>query len=200
MGEASSDWKRVTSGVPQGSVLGPILFILYINEIVDNLETIAKIYANDTKLIAIIAIKELDALMLQSDLFKIHSWTREWLILLNIDKCKIMHLGRRNTAFNYTINNGSSIQSLHKTTAERDLGVIMTSDLKSSQQVAASCSKANIALGRLRHFSNFTIRSSRLLYTSLVRPHLEYDFILFIEVKQRLVSFPVKDDKLRFEF
>ena len=80
--------------------------------IVDNLETIAKIYADDTKLIAIIK-EELDALMLQSDLFKIHSWTREWLIQLNIDKCKIMHLGRRNTAFNYTINNGSSIQSLH---------------------------------------------------------------------------------------
>ena len=174
MGEASSDWKHVASGVPQGSVLGPILFILYINDIVDNLKTIAKLYADDTKLIAIIK-QQLDVLMLQADLNEINSWTREWLIQLNIDKCKIMHLGRSNPTFNYTINNGSSTEPISKTTSERDLGVIMTNDLKANQQVAAACSKANAALGRLRRtFSNFSVRSSRLLYTSLVRPHLEY--------------------------
>jgi retron-type reverse transcriptase len=87
-----SSWEKVTSGVPQRSVLGPILFIIFINEISELLMSINELYADDTKLIKEIN-SEYDAIMLQDDIDKIVAWTRTWLMRLNENKCKIMYIG-----------------------------------------------------------------------------------------------------------
>jgi ribonucleases P/MRP protein subunit RPP40 len=82
IGDKKSSWTEVSSGVPQGSVLGPLLFIIYINDLVRELKSIVKIYADETKLIADVQEPE-GAKQLQEDLNRINEWTKRWLIKLN---------------------------------------------------------------------------------------------------------------------
>ena len=94
-GDYCSDWSEVKSGVPQGSVLGPTLFILYINDLPDSISSIAKIYADDTKILAKLKANsyESDTAKLQNDIDNLVDWTNIWLMRLNIEKCKVIHVG-----------------------------------------------------------------------------------------------------------
>ena len=88
----SSGWREVTSGIPQGSVLGPLLFIIYINDL--DLGLVSKIskFANDTKM-GINADSDAAVKQLQEDLRKVGEWSKKWQMPFNLDKCKIMHIG-----------------------------------------------------------------------------------------------------------
>ena len=88
-----SSWKEVTSGVPQGSILGPVLFLIYVNDIPDSVKTTAKLFADDTKLYKKIE-KLSDCRALQDDLNSLSSWSAMWLLTFNTTKCvalKIKH-------------------------------------------------------------------------------------------------------------
>ena len=96
---AKSDWKDVTSGVPQGSVLGPSLFLIYVNLIDDCLSTrkggfISK-FADDTKLARVIDTQE-DSMELQTELDNLTQWSHNCTMNFNEDKCKVTHFGRKN--------------------------------------------------------------------------------------------------------
>jgi len=93
MGEIVSDWRDILSGVPQGSVLGPLLFVIYINDLPDGLENVFKMYADDSKVIAEAAEDGLETL--QRDILRIKDWCDKWSMCLNSSKCKIMHLGKK---------------------------------------------------------------------------------------------------------
>ena len=80
-----SSIKEVLSGIPQGSVLGPLLFVLYINDLPDYVENKAKLFADDLKLIP-------NRKIIDDDLRKLEQWERTWLLKFNLDKCKVMHL------------------------------------------------------------------------------------------------------------
>ena len=131
MGEVVSSWEEVTSGVPQGSVLGPTLFILYINEISEILMSLSELYADDTKLLKEIESEE-DIHILQNDINRIVDWTRTWLMKLNESKCKVMHISRTNEKHLYSIESfdGQTKSMLTETTLERDLSIMISSDLK----------------------------------------------------------------------
>jgi hypothetical protein len=120
-----SEWTNVSSGVPQGSVLGPILFLIYINDLPDQLENICEMFADDSKILSVIR-NEASCLSLEDDLAKIDEWTKNWLVKLNDDKCKVMHFGYNNPKFGYSINR----TELKVTNAEKDLGVTFSNDLK----------------------------------------------------------------------
>ena len=167
---ATSDWTDVTSGVPQGSVLGPVLFLIYINDIDCNLNNIISKFADDTK-IGKSVISQTDRLSLQNDLNNIVSWSEQWQMPFNVDKCQVLHVGRLNKNFNYHMA-GSNLNTADKI---KDLGVTITSNLKFTQQCINSANKANRMLGFIKR--NFTYKSKDIilpLYLSLVRPHLEY--------------------------
>ena len=114
-----------------------------------------KLYADDTKLIA--SAKNIhDHQQLQADLDKKTEWTSKWLVQLNLDKFKIMHMGLHNQAFDYTLNNNNNELSfsIQSTTCEKDLGIMIESDLKWHNQVKQVYSKANRIIGMLsRTFS-----------------------------------------------
>ena len=141
-GEVSS-WKSVLSGVPQGSVLGPILFLVYINDLEEGVTGSILKFADDTKLFR--KTKEIgDNFFLQDDIDKLVKWSEKWQMLFNLGKC--LHTGPGNTGMNYEM--GGTI--LSKTVKEKYLGVTMNANMKVSEQCRIAASKGNQILGIIR--------------------------------------------------
>ena len=166
----SSDWYDVVSGVPQGSVLGPLLFIIYVNDIPDHVNCASQMFADDLKIYR--TIHDLnDSLMLQNDLNILAAWSKDWLLKFNIAKCLVMHLGP-NTKQLYSVGSSEHLSSVNET---RDLGIWMDSALKFLMQCSKAANKAMQALGRIkRTFKYITPQSFLILYKTYIRPHLEY--------------------------
>jgi hypothetical protein len=168
-GNESSE-ASVLSGVPQGSVLGPILFIIFVNDM--DLPLNAKIlkFADDAKVY--LELKDEDsALQLQRDLDALCQWSADWQMIFNVDKCSVMHFGFNNPRHSYQMN-GNIISA---STQMRDLGVIVDETLKPSKQCVAAVKKANRAMGMIRRTIENKSRGIILrLYKQLVRPHLDF--------------------------
>ena len=169
----ASDWVSVISGVPQGSVLGPLLFLLYVNDIPDIIKSNIKMFADDTKLWRMIE-KQGDSCDLQDDLKRLQEWNRKWQLKFNLDKCTVMHVGHK-VATQYVMEQDDQTWSLTVVTEERDLGVLVSSDLKVSRQCAEAVRKASNVLRLIkRHFFKLDKSTFLILYKCYVRPHLEY--------------------------
>ena len=174
MGETESEWGDILSGVPQGSVLGPLLFVIYINDLPDGLESTFKMYADDSKVISEAVGMEEES-KLQRDIVKIKDWCDKWSMSLNSSKCKIMHFGKKNPGRKYYVDNGDERVTLGVTEAEKDLGVIIANNCKNNLQAEKSINRANYELGRLRKtFQFFNLKLFRILYPTFIRPHLEF--------------------------
>ncbi|XP_073516627.1 uncharacterized protein [Phyllobates terribilis] len=166
----SSGCVRVTSGVPQGSVLGPILFNIFINDLVEGLHSKIAIFADDTKLCKVVNTDE-DRAQLQEDLDKLGSWAKKWQMGFNADKCKVMHMGKKNSSHPYILNG----KPLGKSDMEKDLGVLVNGKLNWSAQCQAAAAKANRVMACIRRGIGAYDENIVLpLYKALVRPHLEY--------------------------
>ena len=160
---ANSDWIGVKSGVPQGSVLGPLLFLIYINDIDEGVASGLLKFADDTKIFGVVANNE-DIKKLQGDLINLCRWSKDWLMLFNVEKCKVMHIGYNNKKVKYEM-----------VDKEKDLGVIMQNDLKWNSQCTKAVKTANRVLGMIRRSFSYLNKDIALhLYKTLVRPHLEY--------------------------
>ena len=123
VGNTLSTRRRVTSGVPQGSVLGPLLFIIYTADFGERLQSDWICYADDTKLY----VNPLEQQQqLQEDIRQVQIWSETWLLPLNQNKCKVLHIGKNNPKLQYNMSN----HIIQPTEAEVDLGVIITKDLK----------------------------------------------------------------------
>ena len=96
----SSDWKDVLSGVPQGSVLGPLLFLLYVNDFPDVIKSMLKLFADDAKIYQ--TTDKCD--ILKDDLSEGGSWADKWELKFHVDKCDVMHYGRTNDNHSYKMN------------------------------------------------------------------------------------------------
>lgn len=159
-----------TSGVPQGSILGPLLFIVFINDLLESLSSCSG-FADDLKLYKSIS-NTYDCELLQDDLTKVVEWSRQNKMHLNVDKCAVMSTShsRDKVIFPYTIE-GDLLERLKK-----DLGIILDYKLSFSQHVDDISRKAYRMLGFIfRCGKYFSSQSSiRLLYSSLVRNRLEY--------------------------
>jgi hypothetical protein len=90
---AGSEWENITSGIPQGSVQGPILFVIYINDLPDTVESDSYLFADDTKIFRIIKGKD-DKEILQDDLTKLEEWSDKWPLKFHPEKCKHMKIGK----------------------------------------------------------------------------------------------------------
>ncbi|MES9976167.1 MAG: reverse transcriptase family protein [Candidatus Thiodiazotropha sp.] len=169
VGDKESRLAVPTSGVPQGSVLGPLLFLIFVNDLVKSLVSPGYMFADDLKIIG-----NPSANQVQEDLDRVYRWTIEWDLPLNCTKCK--RLGTyASTGPSRTLGSGDLVMDIPDTDVMKDLGVTMTRDFQPRMQCENAVRKTNGALYQLGR----AVKSRRPevmvpLYKIFVRPHLEY--------------------------
>ena len=172
-----SSWTNVISGIPQGSVLGPILFVIFINDMPDTVESMCQLFADDAKLFSNVHIRnESNITKLQEDLDKLVKWSETWQLPFNIKKCISLHIGRNNPWHQYKMN-GKRLNQVYE---EKDLGILMDNELKFHKHTSAVVKKASRNLGIIKKSFLFLDASTlSTLYKSLVRSHLEYGNVVW---------------------
>lgn len=177
----------VKSGIPQGSVLGPILFVIYINDLPDALKGNIFLFADDTKILRCIT-SENDSISLQQDIDKLESWSKAWLLSFNTEKCHVLSLGRiENTQ--HTHRYKLYDEELEHVFTEKDLGVIFDAELKFEEHISAKVNKANAIAGLIRRSFSFLDKDLfKRLYTTFVRPHLEYAQAVWSPYSRKLID------------
>jgi ribonucleases P/MRP protein subunit RPP40 len=167
-----SGWHAVLSGVPQGSVLGPVLFNIFINDI-DNEATrnqIIKKFADDTKIAQVLSDPSASQ-ELQATLDRLSAWAARWGMAFNMAKCHVMHIGKHNPQNKYKMLG----QNLSVISSEKDVGVIISDTLKPSEQCRRAAQTASAVLGQILRSFHFRDRHTYVqLYSQYVRPHLEF--------------------------
>ena len=151
--------------MPQGSVLGPLLFLIFVNDLPDWIKTNICMFADDTKIwTRITSIK--DSADLQKDLDSLSIWSANWQLRFNPDKCKVMHVGHQHKP-NYMIHQDNTDWNIQEVTEEKDLGVHTTCTLKVSRQCHEAASKATRVLGMIyRQFKEFLDNLQKLCKTT----------------------------------
>ena len=187
----------VTSGVPQGSVLGPTLFIYFINDLPITQENLGKIFADDTK-----SWRTIDTISdqntMQTGIDALVAWSERWMLLFNGDKCNMLHLGKNNPKYNYTIKDGDTVKTLNETNSEKDLGVIVDTELQFGDHIASVVKKSRKISGML--MKNICHKSKDImvpLFKALVRPHLEYANAVWAPYKRKDID---KLEKVQRQF
>ena len=176
VGSSYSLESKVTSGIPQGSILGPVLFTIFINDLPEDLTSVCKIFADDTKAYN----ADINSQTLQCDLDKLMNWSRVWCLYFNAKKCKVMHIGKNNAEKEYILYQNSTQVSLTTCEEEKDLGVTFDRFLSFDKQINSSVSKANRILGIIkRSFKDLDREAFIQLYKGVVRPHLEYGNLIW---------------------
>lgn len=169
VGESFSRAIKATSGVPQGSVLGPILFIIFINDLPKLVQSKILLFADDIKVWANITTYQ-DCMLLQQDLNAIHEWSIRNKLPFNFSKCKMLQIGRK-LEFRYHL----GPVELEWVTQEKDLGVWLSSSLKPKFHCQTVYKRTSLLLGMLRRlFGRFTEETIPLIVNTYIRPTMEY--------------------------
>jgi len=167
-----SDWVPVESGVPQGTVLGPVLFLAFINDLPDAVRSKVRLFADDCVVYREVKT-DADCTALQDDLNSLEEWEKRWCMSFNAAKCSSIIITRKQKkkVYQYSLHN----QELERVKTATYLGVELSSDLTWAAHINKTCHKANRQLGFIRR--NLPIRSTHVketAYKGLVRPILEY--------------------------
>ena len=190
----ASEPESISSGVPQGSVLGPILFLIFINDLPLEVISHISLFADDSKIFTRIVSEKNIAkrpdfrgeVNLQNDLNRIKEWAEKWKMEFNIGKCKVMHLGGKNNPRNKYYMGGTE---LTVTSEERDLGVVIDDALEFDKHIRGIVNKANRMLGLIKiGFNCLDEKIFMNLYPVLVRPLLEYCVQVWSPYKQKYID------------
>ena len=182
-----SDYSIIESGVPQGSVLGPLLFLVYINDLEKNIISNIKFFADDTMLFSIVKDPLISANDLNHDLDTIYQWAHQWKMAFNPDptkqatevlfSCKKSSPNHPQLSFNGTV--------VAKVNEQKHLGLILHSGLSFEKHLNEKIIKAKKHIGIIKHLSKFLpLKTLDQMYKALVRSHLDYCDIIYHEPPQ----------------
>ena len=171
-----SSWADVTAGVPQGSILGPLLFLIYINDLANGLPSIAKLFADDTSLFSVVHNANTTAKELNNDLVKISNWAYQWKMSFNPDPSKqaqeVIFSRKLNKDYHppLAFNNNN----VPETDSQKHLGIILDNRLSFANHLKMILNKVNKTVGLLRKLHNILPRPALLtIYKSFIRTHLD---------------------------
>ena len=179
VGNAKSPWLEVLSGTTQGTVLGFLLFLLFINDLPEKCspedEDLIKLLADDTKSYQEISTdvtqQASNQLDLQQRIDRIAQWAKDWKMEIHPAKSKVLHLGRANPRLPYKMEG----EEIPTATIEKDIGFWISEDLSSSTHVQKAKGKAMAEIARIRrNFSYIDKKAFCILYNQRIRPHLDY--------------------------
>ena len=175
----SSEWTTIPAGVPQGSILGPLLFLIYTNDIINNIDCEMFLYADDTSILEVITDPLLSFDRINSDLNKLQSWSRQWLVNFNPDKTKFIVFSKKLNDVDYPdlfIND----RKIKRVSHLKQLGINLNKSLTWELHIKENCKKAMNRLTALKKIGSKLTKKSRLtIYISFIRPVLEYGFQLY---------------------
>ncbi len=189
-----SEWNDINASVPQGSILGPLLFLVHVNDLVDDLICTPYLFADDTSLFTVIdpLDYEITFNQINRDLQVLSEWASQWRVDYNASKTVYMIVSNKTPVPTYPdlYLNGTKLQRVH---SHKHLGVTLTSKMKWGVHIDAAIAKANKRLNGIRRIRFLITREARIiLYKSLILPVLEYGNILYdnctLYLKQRLES------------
>ena len=188
---AYSKTSPVLSGVPQGSVLGPALFLIFVADVADIVQNFISLYADDSKLFSYLLDSndhQYTQISLQEDINMLCQWSDRMQMSFNVDKCHRLHMGSNNTEYHYHLPKISDMKKtrsstsytytfhpLKKVTSEKDLGVTVDDKLNFKLHISQKVAKANSMIYLIKNYFKFLDKEMlKLLIKSLIRPHLEY--------------------------
>ena len=166
-----SEWIEVLSSVVQGSVLGGILFDIFIDDIDDAAkEALVWKFADDTKAAKVIESED-DCRRMQEIIDSLAAWAQKWGMAFNVKKCKVLHVGRSNPKFTYFMN-GEEVEAVKD---EKDLGIHIEDTMKPTKQCAAAAKEANFTLGQIQSAFHYRKKAYLVpLFKTFMRPRLEH--------------------------
>ena len=178
----NSSWRPVMAGVPQGSILGPLLFLIYINDLPNGLKSNAKLFADDTSLFSIVKDKNESANILNNDLSLISKWAYDWKMLFNPDPKKpaqeVIFSRKRDFQNHPNINLNNIL--VERASSQKHLGLILDEKLNFKQHVENAILKVEkgiSVLKKLRH--NLPRKSLITIYKAFLRPLIDYGDIIY---------------------
>ena len=178
----NSKWESISAGVPQGSILGPLLFLIYINDISENLESNVKLFADDTSIFSVVFDPNLSAVKLNNDLSKIQNWAYQWKMSFNPDPNKQAQevvFSRKNKKPYHPdlVFNQSNVK---RTSSQKHLGLILDEKLDFKQHIKVLIDKASKGISVIRKLRYQIPRHSLVsLYKSFIRSLLEYADVIY---------------------
>ena len=178
----TSNWTEILAGVPQGSILGPLFFLIFINDIPDGIQSNIKIFADDTSIFSVMKDSISASVTLNEDLDLISNWAYTWKMSFNPDPSKqakeiTFSKKRSNTQLPVLIFNNSIISP---SDSHKHLGMILDSKLNFKCHLSEKISKANKGIGIIKRLYNFLPRATLVnIYKTFVRPHLDYGDVIY---------------------
>ena len=175
----------VNAGVPPGSILGPLLFLVYINDLADDLSSKAKLFADDTSLFLIIHDVDTSANELNNDLYQINKWAFQWKMSFNPDPSKQTQeiVFNRKAKKNYHSSLNFNISIVSQSPYQKHLGIFFDVQLTFEEHLKVITTKVNKTIGLIRKFQNILPRPALMtIYKAFVRRHLDYGDVIYDEV------------------
>ena len=177
----TSSWKPVRSGVPQGSILGPLLFLIFINDLPDNLICNPKLFADDVSLISAMYDKNMCTQHLRDDLKNLYEWSTKWKMIFNPDPSKpaekVIFTNRSTTSYENVTYSGDDVKLVDY---HKHLGFVLDNKMSYMNHIDTKIAKANQGIGIIRRLYNYLPRKALVqIYKSFILPHLDYCDVIY---------------------
>ena len=180
---SKSTFLNISAGVPQGSVLGPTLFLIYINDLNNEIESITKLFADDTSMYLSLNDDQTRNRILNSDIQKISRWAESWKVTFNCQKTELLNICRQNIVLDNRLTfDGSQLQptNLHK-----HLGLIIQDNCKWDSHINSLISKCRPLVSCLKSFKyRLSRKSLETMYKSFIMPHFDYADVVWDNLTQ----------------